>query len=90
MKNTFRRLLSCLSILSLCILANMGLQVEAFAKTPIANIIQKQQFSKSTQAIDDFILYNNSQSINSNNDKLADHYSHYSHRSHQSHYSSRY
>lgn len=79
-----KRIFSCLSVLAVCLLANMGLEVKSF---PIMTSTTK--LSKSIQQDENFILYNGAETIFSENVKIADHYSHYSHSSHSSHYSHR-
>lgn len=97
MKNTMNRIFSCLSILSLCFLSNLGLDAKAITNSPVVNIIEQKKFANSVQNNESFTLYSGNE-INMTEDstKISDHYSHYSHRSHyshsshRSHYSSRY
>lgn len=95
MKNTIKRIISCLSAFAVCCIANLGLPTKAISQINtnntknIANIVTGKQDTLSNS----FVLYSGNELGWNNNAKLADHYSHYSHSSHvshQSHYSSRY
>lgn len=88
--NDIKRMFSCFSVLAVCLLANMGVQAKAVTTAPITNIMQNKQLTASNSQAQTLFTLSNTATINSNNEKLADHYSHVSHRSHQSHYSSRY
>ena len=93
MKNTIKRILSCLSVFAICCMANLGLTTKAISpiNTNIKNIADKIAVKQDTLS-NSFVLYSGNE-LGGNNTKLADHYSHYSHSSHvshQSHYSSRY
>ena len=89
--NNIKRLFSCFSVLTICLLSSLGVQAKAV--TPVANMIHNQQQSITTgqQA---FTL--SPAMTTTENEKLAGHYSHSSHYSHgshgshQSHYSSRF
>ena len=86
--NNIKRIFSCISVLAVCFLSNIGLEVKALPITPSAS-----QISENIQQDEDFILYSGASVISSEDTKIADHYSHrshYSHSSHRSHYSSRY
>lgn len=94
MKNTIKRILSCLSVFAICCMANLGLPTKAISpiNTNIKNITGKIAVKQDTLS-NSFVLYSGNELGLNNNTKLAGHYSHYSHRSHvshQSHYSSRY
>lgn len=95
MKNTMNRIFSCLSILSVCFLSNLGLEAKAITSSPVVNIIEQKKLTEVTQNNATFTLYSGNE-INmteDNNNKICGHYSHrshYSHSSHRSHYSSRY
>ena len=94
MKNTIKRILSCLSVFAICCIANLGLSTKAVSpiNPNIKNITGKIAVKQDTLS-NSFVLYSGNELGLNNNTKLAGHYSHYSHRSHvshQSHYSSRY
>lgn len=95
MKNTMNRIFSCLSILSICLLSNFGLEAKAVTSSPVANIIEQKKLAEIAQNNEAFTLYSGNE-INmteDNSNKISAHYSHrshYSHSSHRSHYSSRY
>lgn len=89
--NRLKRILSCASMLGVCLLANMGVDVKATPSMPILNSAQELENIK--QQNENFILYSGSEVVKEDSTKLADHYSHYSHSSHyshRSHYSSRF
>lgn len=91
MKTTFKRIFSSVTVLTLCLLANLGISSDSM-QLPLN--IQKKTVN-STQDMQNFILYPADALINQaeNTDKLSYHYSHrshYSHSSHHSHYSSRF
>lgn len=92
--NSIKRIFSCFSVLAVCILANMGVEVKAVTSSPITTIMQNKEVTSQPQT-EQFTLHNGITQAETNQ-KIADHYSHYSHyshsshSSHQSHYSSRY
>ena len=81
--SNLKRIFSCLSVLVVCLLANMGVQAKAITTSPVTTIIQNKETSSQNQQ---FTL-NNGIAQAETNQKLADHYSHYSHSSHSSHHS---
>lgn len=90
--NKIKRLFSCFSVLTVCLLANMGIEAKAVTSSPVTAIMQNKEVSAQNQQ---FTLH--SASIQTEDtQKLAGHYSHSSHYSHgshgshHSHYSSRY
>lgn len=87
MNNKIKRLLSCFSVLTVCLLANMGIEVKAVTKLPIATILQNKEATKQMKQTQQFTLHNGTSQIEANQ-KIADHYSHRSHFSHSSHFSS--
>jgi len=95
-RNTFKRIFSCLSILVVCFMSLTGVEAKSINAPHISNILQNSESIKNNQK--DFVLYDGSNLINnaSDNELIAghyshrSHYSHSSHSSHHSHYSSRY
>lgn len=90
--NNLKRFFSCLSVVCVCLLANMGLEAKAITSSPVATILQNRKDVSQSSSM--FTLHS---AVSEANDvKIADHYSHRSHyshsshSSHQSHYSSRY
>ncbi len=87
--NNIKRIFSCFSVLAVCLLANLGVDVKALPVTPDTPQIEENALQN-----ENFILYNGSADAMSSSDtKIADHYSHVSHSSHsshRSHYSSRF
>ena len=96
MRNTFKRFLSCLSVLMVCFMSHTGVEAKMFAAPQISNIIQTGETVQNNKK--DFIRYDGAGLISSSseNELIAghyshrSHYSHSSHSSHHSHYSSRY
>ncbi len=85
MKILFRRLFTCLSILSICTLVHLGIPVKS-------QLIPQNNFNITSDKKNNsnFVLYPGDILMSDTSDsKLASHYSHYSHRSHSSHYSHR-
>lgn len=94
MNTTIKRIFSCLSVLTLYVIMNIGIPVKA-AALPFAKLMPNKEVNNTIEQ-NNFVLYNGANLENNKSDKntkLADHYSHYSHyshSSHQSHYSSRF
>lgn len=90
--NNLKRMFSCLSVLAVCLLANMGIEAKAITSSPVTAIMQNKVSENAQNQVQQFTLHNGITQAEANT-KLADHYSHYSHSSHvshHSHYSSRY
>lgn len=89
--NNIKRIFSCFSVMTVCLLANMGIESKAVTTSPVTTIMQNKETTAQAQQ---FTLHNGiMQAETETNQKIADHYSHYSHSSHSSHhshYSSRY
>jgi hypothetical protein len=84
--NSIKRVFSCLTILAVCLVANLGLKASAGVTIPAKIVMSNKDNSlylfEGKSLISDTNLKDNG--------KLANHYSHRSHSSHSSHYSSRY
>ena len=79
--NNTKRIFSCFSVWTICLLANMGFTTKAMAASPVNTIIQNKDISaKQTQ----FTLRSPVVEL-VDKQKLAGHYSHSSHSSHYSH-----
>lgn len=95
MKNTVKRIFSCLSVLAICLMSNISVQAKSVTSSIMPNVIQSKQ-NKEISTQQNFILYHGATIDEAQSDKLAghyshrSHYSHSSHSSHHSHYSSRY
>lgn len=90
--NNLKRIFSCVSVLCVCLLANMGIEAKAITTSPVTAILQNRENTSSN-----FSLFTLHSTVSEASDsKIADHYSHRSHyshsshSSHHSHYSSRY
>lgn len=96
MQNTIKRIISCLSVVAVCCISNLGLSAKAISPIDTSNVknMTKNIADNQNSLSNSFVLFSGHEIVGSkDNTKLADHYSHYSHRSHvshQSHYSSRY
>ena len=59
MQNTFKRILSCLSILAVCLMSQVGIEAKTASAPQITNILQNSDIVKNNDK-KDFVLYDGS------------------------------